>query len=291
MRNVSSLFRFPGGKQKFSKYIVGIISRLISENPNYGYVECFFGSGGIGLALLSHPELKQIWINDKDYTLACLWNAVIKSPDELCDLIKEFKPTPEIFFKYKEYLISDKVWIDDYIKVGFRKLAIHQISYSGLGTKAGGPIGGDEQKSDYKIDCRWNPKNLIRKIQTLHTQLKEKVRICSFHDFQYLLETCGKCIFYLDPPYYNKGEELYQQSFKVEDHARLSSVLQGVESPWLLSYDDCPEIREIYKWAFYYSFDANYTINTSRRKSELLIVSSKNSHLLNNLEVPLLDVF
>jgi len=285
MQNVYSLFRFPGGKQKLSKYIAGVLSRLINENPDYEVSECFFGSGGIGLSLL--PYLKKIWINDKDYTLACLWNAVIKAPDELCALIQQFKPIPEIFFEFKQYLKSRQVYMDNPTRVGFRKLAIHQISYSGLGTMAGGPIGGDKQQSDYKVDCRWNPGNLIKKIRRLHPLLKQKVagQVCTFHDFQYFLERSGKFIFYLDPPYYNKGAELYQHSFKIEDHIRLSHLLRDMENPWLLSYDDCPEIREIYKWASFYSFGANYTINTSRKKGELLI-SRKNSGVftvVNNL--------
>ena len=43
------------------------------------------------------------------------------------------------------------------VDIGFKKLAIHQISYSGLGTMSGGPLGGAGQKSQYKIDCRWSP--------------------------------------------------------------------------------------------------------------------------------------
>jgi len=47
------------------------------------------------------------------------------------------------------------------LDVGFKKLAIHQISYSGLGTKSGGPLGGKSQESIYKIDCRWSPKHIV----------------------------------------------------------------------------------------------------------------------------------
>ena len=54
------------------------------------------------------------------------------------------------------------------VDLGFKKLAIHQTSYSGLGTKSGGPLGGAEQKSRYKIDCRWSPEYICKKVDKLH---------------------------------------------------------------------------------------------------------------------------
>ena len=36
---------------------------------------------------------------------------------------------------------------ENQISKAFKKLAIHQISYSGLGTKSGGPLGGEKQQS------------------------------------------------------------------------------------------------------------------------------------------------
>ena len=54
------------------------------------------------------------------------------------------------------------------VDLGFKKLAVHQTSYSGLGTKSGGPLGGAEQKSEYTIDCRWSPNYICKKVDRLH---------------------------------------------------------------------------------------------------------------------------
>ena len=282
MPKVHSLFRFPGGKQKFSKHITGRISDFIAEHQDYEYRETFAGSLGTGLALLSQPHVKRGWINDKDFGVASIWNAVLNKPDALCQLIEQFKPTAQAFYEFKEYLKQDpRISTDDFVVIGFRKLAIHQISYSGLGTMSGGPLGGDDQKSDYKIDCRWNAKTLVRKVKVLHHLLKDKLRnaVCSWRDVVDMLEAPGKAFFYLDPPYYVNGPELYEKSFTEEDHKRLSDALKEVDQPWILSYDDCEEIRALYEWAIIIDFQMNYTITTSRQKSELLIVSPKFSEL------------
>lgn len=66
-------------------------------------------------------------------------------------------------------------------------------------------------------------------------------------DFEELIKQYDrpKSFFYLDPPYY-KAERRYAVKFQ-KDHERLRDVLKTVQGKWLLSYNDCPEIRELYK--------------------------------------------
>lgn len=52
--------------------------------------------------------------------------------------------------------------------------------------------------------------------------------------------------FYCDPPYF-QSEGLYQCRFAAEDHRRLQAVLSKAAGKWLLSYNDCPEIRALYR--------------------------------------------
>ena len=49
-------------------------------------------------------------------------------------------------------------------RFGFMKIAVHQLSYSGLGLRSGGPLGGRSQASPYKIDCRWSPEYIYKKM-------------------------------------------------------------------------------------------------------------------------------
>lgn len=58
---------------------------------------------------------------------------------------------------------------------------------------------------------------------------------------------------YGDPPYYS-SEYVYQCGFTWEDHLRLRDTLMSAESKFLLSYNDCPEIRELYDGCMFFDF-------------------------------------
>jgi len=259
------------------------------ENEKFQYREPFFGGGSIGLSLLSNNcGMKRMWINDKDIGISCIWTSVIRYPEDLKRRIVDFIPTVENFNKIRNELIdidSPPNNPSSIVDIGAKKIQVHQTSYSGLGTKSGGPLGGVEQKSKYKIDCRWSPDYICRKIDTLHKQFEE-IDIhnngCTYLDFGQLIEddSC-KSLLYLDPPYYEKGNDLYQNGFTESDHQRLADLLKRTDHQWILSYDYCPEIMKLYEWAKIEKLSVNYTITalknkdteerSSRTKTEVLI--------------------
>lgn len=67
-------------------------------------------------------------------------------------------------------------------------------------------------------------------------------------DFETLIRHYDRpeAFFYCDPPYFT-GEYVYDCNFTWEDHRRLFHVLKECSGLWLLSYNDCPEIRELYQ--------------------------------------------
>lgn len=272
-----SFFRYPGGKTKLRSHIIDRLKQL-SKGKSLEYREPFFGGGSIGLKFITASNTEKVWINDKDIGITCLWSSLINFPQQFKKRVLEFIPSIEDFYSFKEELIGLQTMPEDEVSIvdiGFKKLAIHQISYSGLGTKSGGPLGGKNQKSQYKVDCRWSPNYICKKIDLLHNQLKKysfRFNDCTNYDFDLLITNIeSQALIYLDPPYYIKGNDLYQCGFTELDHKRLSESLKITNHEWLLSYDDCPEIRDLYQWAQIEELDVKYSITGARIKGELLI--------------------
>lgn len=293
-RRVAGFFRYPGGKSKLRKRIASKIHDII-DGSNVEYREPFFGGGSIGLLLMrDNPNLRDVWINDFDLGVSALWTTVIRRPELLIEKVRSFVPSVDAFYRFKDDLASCAYGdADSCADYGFKKLAIHQISYSGLGTKSGGPLGGRDQKSAYKIDCRWSPDYICNKIVDINKMfscMNVRNNKCTSYDFCDVITDCEKpAVIYLDPPYYDKGNDLYQHGLSILDHQRLADCLRTTNHRWLLSYDNCEEVRDLYSWAnmevieeVSYSITATKDKETggraSRVKSELLITPRQYVH-------------
>lgn len=85
-------------------------------------------------------------------------------------------------------------------------------------------------------------------------------------DFQEVITAAGAdVLLYLDPPYYHKGNLLYRQAMSADDHARLAQCLHDTPHMFFITYDDCPEVRELYAdWANVYP--ASWFYSSSNKK-------------------------
>ena len=287
MANKFGLIRYPGSKAKLCKPIVDampdeITLGLWSFEHSWEYREPFFGSGAIGFRIMDSLSARcKVWLNDRDYWLVCLWNAVKDSHDELISMVREFKPSADKFFEFKSQDGDTGV---DPLLAGFRKLAIHQMSVSGFGVMSGTCLGGRKQENArYPVGCRWNPIRLAEHIANRHSQMRRFGSRLSItcKDFSRVLENCPpRCFVYLDPPYVEKGEMLYKHGMDETEHRRLADAVAGMRCEWMLSYDDHPLIRELYSQcefreiAVTYSNATNAAITRPKNK-EILILPAR----------------
>jgi DNA adenine methylase len=263
------MFRYPGGKSRLYKYIAPHLIDRYSGSITIPFI----GAGHVTTRFCSDYTPKKIWINDVDPTITAVWKATYFYPFTFLQLISNYKPCVDDFYKFKEelkYISSVVMGVKDVIDVALKKLVIHQISYSGLGVMAGSPIGGKNQSSKYDVGCRWNSAKLHSRIARVSNNLKKinDLRITTWDFRSVLKESAG--LTYLDPPYVEKGNDLYNYGFSYEDHWALSEILYERDD-WVLSYDDCPTVRNFYSWANIDEIDANYSIKGSRKKTELII--------------------
>lgn len=272
------MIRYPGSKDKIARQLIGRFPPDVAEplfNKRLGeYREPFFGGGAVGLRFLrTLPRGIRVWLNDKDRALVCLWQSIRDQPKALSRLCLEYTPSVDDFYAFKEQDGDESL---DPLTAGFRKLALHQISFSGNGVMAGGPIGGREQRSEFNVACRWNGARTSRKILAFSKLFAAFDTQITHGDFAPLIDDAPPEAFvYVDPPYYKAGPQLYKHAFDDDAHARLAASLAGCPARWVLSYDDHPRIRELYAWAQIESVEMTYTTAVSkgprRKNSELVI--------------------
>ena len=279
-----ALIRYPGSKAKLITAIMrwfppDVYGRMFNQSVSYEYREPFFGAGAVGFELLKRlPSRCAVWLNDKDTSMAALWRAVAEQPKELCDLINAVEPSAELFYRLKD---EDGRTDLPLCSIAVRKLALHRLSYSGLGYMSGGPLGGREQSSEYNVDCRWNPETMRAEVNRLHKLLRQfdDVRITSLDFSELVSDAPTDCFTYMDPPYYEKGPQLYRYSMDQEDHAVLAMLLRKCRSEWVLSYDDHPEVRRLYSWAEIKPIEIRYVMakaqGLTRPKNHEVVITPK----------------
>ncbi len=83
------------------------------------------------------------------------------------------------------------------------------------------------------------------KLPEIQQRLKDVV--IENRDFEAIIKIYNKpgALFYCDPPYFNA--EQYYQGFGPGDHERLKKALESIKGRFVLSYNDTPEIRELYE--------------------------------------------
>lgn len=120
----------------------------------------------------------------------------------------------------------------------------------------------------------------IRKLFGLIEQLKDRLAnvVIENQDFGTLITHYDRpdSLFYCDPPYYST-EDMYAVEFSREDHVRLYQTLKDIKGKFLLSYNDCPEIRELYQDYNIFDFSRLHSMQqrtkAGARFKELLIAN------------------
>lgn len=264
-----SPLRYPGGKSKLSAFVLETMK--INNLHGETYVEPFAGGCAIAWFLLLNGHAKKVYINDLDPAIHAFWHSVLYRTDDLCSMISSTPITIDEWHKHRE-IYKEKP--TDFLTLGFSTLFLNRTNRSGI-IKAG-VIGGLSQTGNYKLDCRFNKERLIKQISAI-AAFKKHVRLTNLDATQFIEEYIpdieGQALVNIDPPYYVKGKGLYQNFFEHEDHYRLYESIKRLSQPWIVTYDDTPEICGIYSEYSPESFGLSYTAQTKRKGSEVIIHS------------------
>ncbi|MEG0177394.1 DNA adenine methylase [Anaerorhabdus sp.] len=215
-----------GGKKSLRELIVSLFPLYYER-----YIEVF---GGGGWVLFHKPPGNDFEVyNDFNGLLTNLYRCVREKPNELIDALYFVLNSREDFDIVKKALAKDSP-TSDVIRASYFYQLIRYSYASGLTSFGSQP---HDMWSNFPI------------IEQAHRRLSKVV--VENKDFEKLIRQYDRPVsfFYADPPYF-ETEKYYknvgEDGFKKEDHIRLRDTLMGIEGKFLLSYNDCSFIRELY---------------------------------------------
>lgn len=265
-----SPLRYPGGKTQLAPLVLDVIK--INDLTGGIYAEPFAGGAGVAWRLLLNGDVGEAWINDIDPAIYAFWRAVILNPDPLCERIVRTRVTMAQWYRQRKVLANfqDSSELD----LAFATLFLNRTNRSGI--LKGGVIGGKDQAGDYRLDCRFNKDELVRKILRIHNY-RDVIRV-SRMDAKKCLQLWtrqlpSRCLVNIDPPYFSQGQDLYLSFYGSRDHARLAGLIRQLPLPWMLTYDEAPEIANLYEGMPIYRKSLVYYAQVKRRAAELLMLA------------------
>lgn len=261
-----SVLRYAGGK---SRLAFKIIAQIEAHSYDLRVIISPFIGGGSIESILNKKYGSKIIANDKFSPLINFWCQAQQNRDQLVSVVKELKTriNKELFHQMKREVLD---WLqetpaDKDLLIASYYFAINRSSFSGS-TFSGGfsEASSRERFTESSI-------NRLSKFD-----LKDFVFYnLDFTDFLNMAD--DTTFIYLDPPYFlhKNGSKLYGLSGDLHenfDHERLAQILASKHN-WVLSYNDCAEVRELYKNYEIFSFEAPYSMSKSKKGNEVLIFS------------------
>lgn len=158
------------------------------------------------------------------------------------------------------------------LRRGFSAFYLNRCNRSGIITNAG-PIGGVKQTGKWKLDARFNKAELRRRCEKV-AEYRDRVHVSGRDGIEFIKDLDAEStLFFIDPPYFLKGQTLYLNTLDKEYHIALSTQLKFMsDAAWVLTYDDCPDIRRLYRgWATIRPFSLQYVAAERRSGKEVLI--------------------
>ncbi len=218
---MNSFISWIGGKKLLKRKIIEQFPKDISR-----YIEVFGGAGWVLFDKEKHADMEVY--NDTNGNLVNLFRCVKYHPEALQKELDWILVSREQFFDCISQI--DVKGMTD-IQRAARFYCMIKLSF-----------GSDLRSFGVR------PRDMQKTIAYLQQVSKRLSRVVIENaDFERLIRTYDResALFYCDPPYY-EAEKYYSERFQPEDHVRLHDALSRIKGRFILSYNDCPRIRELY---------------------------------------------
>lgn len=247
MKEIKTNLRWPGGKSKMMKILNKFFPQEIDK-----YIEVFTGGGSVLLYVIQNHSPSVVYANDIDSKLINYYESVKNKPQNVIEECLEIKN------KY-----NCDTFTDEFYNLN-RDLASHfftanKTSFSGLNKN----YSSQAYDRNFSVKC-------INKIKDISNVINNVNFInCDFVNLDNVIENIDGYFIYLDPPYFgNKDKGLYGNKGKLHKEFNHIELFEWVnkhseKNKFMLSYDDSPYIRELYKDYNIYSFDFVYSMTNT----------------------------
>ncbi len=264
---LKNVLRYPGGKSKALKYILPNLPVGFKE-----YREPMVGGGAVALAVKQLYSNVKVKINDLNYDLICFWEQLRDQPAQLIEEISRIKENYKNGRELYNLLVNQEGGSP--LERAVRFYVLNRITFSGTVD-----CGGYSQQS-FENRFTWNA---IAKLKQAAKIIKD---FEIYHgDYEELLLAPGDGAFiFLDPPYYSTAESrLYGKNGDLHlsfDHERFAFNMKRCPHLWMITYDDSPEVRKLFRFANIYEWELQYGMNNykqpkAKKGKELFITNYK----------------
>lgn len=233
------------------------------------YVEPFGGSGAV---LLGKPVPDKFEVfNDYNHNLVNLFRCMRDRPMEFIRELGFLSLNSRDDFAVLKKFFEKEEFTEDYLKaqLDLTEIMLPEVTAKEVRTLYSAARNDHDLRRaamflkfirySYSSGCKsfaCQPFSL----RTLFTLVQDFAKRCENvvienQDFETLIKHYDRptTFTYCDPPYFT-SEYVYDCGFTWEDHLRLYHALAGMKGKFLLSYNDCPEIRELYKEYNFFDF-------------------------------------
>ena len=239
-----SPLRYPGGKGKLAAFVADVVkTNRLSDGL---YVEPYAGGAAVAWELLLTGVVRNVAINDVSWPIYAFWVSALNRTDDLIAMIRDTPVNVETRARVKEAFMkrSDLSELD----TAFATFFLNRTNRSGI--LNGGMIGGKAQTGPWKLDARYNKEELIDRIIRI-ARMRRRITVTKMDAVAFLRSQAptwnAKTLVYLDPPYFDKGPDLYPNFYKHGDHAGVAAAVRELRGiPWIVSYDDVRPIHDLY---------------------------------------------
>lgn len=259
VKPISGAAAYLGGKRNLSKKLVAIIEEI----PHKLYAEPFVGMGGVFFKRTT--AAKNEAINDYSNDVSSFFKVIQKHHDEFIKHLKWYLNSRTLF----ENLAATPPHTLTDIERAIRFYYLQKTAF-------GGKVSARSFGIDPTRTGRFNVRKFKQHLEAIHERLENTMIECLPYAEFITRYDRKETLFYLDPPYYGNENDYGKNMFERADFERIAKQLEGIKGKFILSINDTPEIRDIFKAFDMEGVELNYSIaRKAGTKAKELIIQSK----------------